>query len=939
MTGPGMTEEAYAEKYAVPASIPHSDTLIRHKTKFEFNCDPAQLTTTKLNESWEPGPTQTYKAPSCDCSISVTISDPSITVNTISTTDGGASYWAQEEFDYEASLHRCKEHDHAADSYKVHNPELALSLGYNTDSPETIRFGLPDSGSAVTDPQVKKGHYDNKSTYRSSSTSLGAHYTKTEVSEVRVQYTTEGIAYKNAQPVVDAPDQTRYLNATGAQESSHLDSKGEALMDNVTAKGKSGTLFTDTTLKAGSFTQKNYSYDPGDGKSINGTGSTSVKPMPTRGEKPQQNASQYTTIGESEYEYTATDASGDKATAKRRLISRINGGPRVNVEFADGAVNAAGASIAGKAYTSTDKTTLIDGWTNQPLRVTVAGNSNPPGVTLKSGGAKQWGADDHYYVSGLTGADKVHGTQKKERDDYVFASYKTDSPSSGGTKIGGKFVGTVWGDDLSDAAYKTVKIDRTAPAKPGTSHVTFTQDAHGAIETFTENYKGLDALSGVVSTKDRVPSTLNSYKPRYMLVESGAPAPTESTAGWVEKSDVTNASLNTGRIGGLDLYAMVRDKAGNMSIGKVKSGIVTKSGVAPTVGMYYADTETPYGGEWLSTHASADTNRRKDVDIVAGATEGGSYDLSLRKSGAYDSHKTIKGNAAGTQKTHTKPGYNAESASASGESWDAILLDPADAAHLVELSPGSPGKTVKFDNTPPSLSGYATLQPVCGANNRPFPLVSEPTATDNLDKSSVIKYLFVKAGNPAPEYSAPGWDTYTNAYDEVASGTYDLYAIAIDHATNKSAASKVAGPVTINKEPKILDKGKNTTAPKNPVGNGDKAKGRGKTKPSWRNVAKNIIVNVQNRTVKVQNRKNGSGAPAVSVTPPLAKPDSSPNASPPDTGTSQGKAGFGDKSTSSQAEDGWSLFGLLGALAGILALLALLLLLLKRRRKEEESEE
>lgn len=222
----------------------------------------------------------------------------------------------------------------------------------------------------------------------------------------------------------------------------------------------------------------------------------------------------------------------------------------------------------------------------------------------------------------------------------------------------------------------------------------------------------------------------------------------------------------------------VADSTADGTFTNTSRRIIVRSLSAPALNVYYNGTTTTYGGEWLSQHSSADTIRQRTVDIVASTTDPGTtYDTTIFQGVAEHSFSNAN--------THTIPSFSAESPSTLGDEFSAQLLGTGD--HTILLSPRSASEYVKIDSTVPvaSLSTADSWATIEGAS------------TDALSGVDTTYFQIVPAGDPAPTIGAGTW----TAAGPVGSGTpnginsagyYDIYAYAVDNATNKSVVTPVA---------------------------------------------------------------------------------------------------------------------------------------------------
>ncbi|MDR0499970.1 MAG: InlB B-repeat-containing protein [Coriobacteriales bacterium] len=228
--------------------------------------------------------------------------------------------------------------------------------------------------------------------------------------------------------------------------------------------------------------------------------------------------------------------------------------------------------------------------------------------------------------------------------------------------------------------------------------------------------------------------------------------------------------------------------------------ITVRSNTAPDVQILYSDNQQAYDDKWLTTNVNAlDQSRRRTLDITALANEAGTYELSLKRNGAYNSAKPISNNPAGNLVNQKLSAYETQSAQVAGDAFTAVLQD---STHAIDLSTTSAAKRTYIDNTAPATP-TATPQQTDGFTDwSKTPVVSASDALSGIIEQSpgvpLTYWQFVEAplsgSTTAPAINGgTGWTTdYSAAYAALANDGrgYDLYMFVTDKATNPSVAAK-----------------------------------------------------------------------------------------------------------------------------------------------------
>ena len=222
--------------------------------------------------------------------------------------------------------------------------------------------------------------------------------------------------------------------------------------------------------------------------------------------------------------------------------------------------------------------------------------------------------------------------------------------------------------------------------------------------------------------------------------------------------------------------------------------IIVKTAASPNLKAYYAGTDEEYGGEWLSQYKPAkaeegpDADHFKKVDLKAsGSSIAGTYDTVIwdgKASNAASATEKARG-----ENTNQASFTFGDETSSDGRTFFANLQEVnkgtiAKTAGLTALSGNSDEKTVKIDSTPPTAS-------VSVNDDWHDGLSFEDSSRDSLSGIDEVYVALLAPGSEAPSIGAASWQKLGSSgkVDYTPGAKYDIYAYAVDNATNKSAVT------------------------------------------------------------------------------------------------------------------------------------------------------
>ena len=294
-----------------------------------------------------------------------------------------------------------------------------------------------------------------------------------------------------------------------------------------------------------------------------------------------------------------------------------------------------------------------------------------------------------------------------------------------------------------------------------------------------------------------VAKTGSSQEPIALSTTTSGP---EVTDGKIENIDSSQWPMNNGSvftgIGSSMVEQKVTDGDGDSTTFSRRVNVTTTG--KPSVGIYYNGGTTPYGGEWLSTHASADTNRKRKLDIYTETAIRGDYNAVIYKDNVLDgtSKKPVTNKTTTTsEKVSHYTNYTSTNTLAAGTTFTSALM-PLDVETPLLSGKSNASTAVKFDNNAPSVTGVEDTS--AEKDWTSIKVNATDAGNSGLGKSY---YKWVPSTDVAPTTSSTGWSDVT-AFSAEGSGSWDLYVYATDNATNKSSVTKANtdGPIVLEDE-------------------------------------------------------------------------------------------------------------------------------------------
>ena len=434
----------------------------------------------------------------------------------------------------------------------------------------------------------------------------------------------------NNADAVRNPYQVQSANTSGSTVSGVLTQVGNT--SSALSGTASGIVKIDTTAPVanvthnGNFNFTDTSSDALSGKSVTRPTQMSFVTPPTASTTPPTtgwanvNVSIPTTPGQYDVWVRATDKAGNITTRKvfAALARTTTQSPTLTFTYAMGAVSTTGTLISGSTYSSTSSTRPCggeDGWTRQPLVLSVSRGTIPQG-----------------HFSNVLRAPSISEVVTNNTD-AVRNPYQVQSANTSGSTVSGVLtqVGNT-SNALSGTASGIVKIDTTAPI----ADATYDGGVH-----FTDTSS--DALSGKSVTR---PTQIN-------LVSPPTASMTPPTTGW---TNLNAHGVNSP--GQYDVWIRATDKAGNITTRKVFAALSITGEVElrkSTDADFTSHIDTCLNANSLTLEIGCDLACSEGTDSAIPERSEFNYKIQLKNTA------TI-GSAAGTFEDYLPKGVEVDSA-------------------------------------------------------------------------------------------------------------------------------------------------------------------------------------------------------------------------------------------------------------------------------------